>query len=556
MSDEPSPPAATLHAGRVVGVQPFPCDDGVISAQPRTVDIACTRKPAALAATIVGSSMAFIDGSVVNVALPAIQAELAVSVSALQWIVNAYMLTLGALVLVGGSLGDQLGRRTIFIAGAALFTAASAVCALTPNAAALIAARAAQGVGAALLVPSSLAIIGAVFRDAERGRAIGTWAGVGAIMAAIGPVVGGWLVDVWSWRAIFFLNVPLAAVTITLALYAVPNSHKVDAPRQLDWPGALLAVLGLGALAYGLTTASERGAAGLAVLAWAGGGVLMLAAFVAIEMRSRNPMMPLDVFRSRDFVGANLVTFLLYFALGGVFFFLPFTLIRAYGYTATQAGAALLPLPVVMGSLSRFAGGLTDRFGARALLTTGPLVAGIGLALLALPDVRTRYGVGFFPALSVLGFGMTVTVAPLTTTVMAAVSEQRSGIASGINNAVARIAGLLAVAVLGIVFLFSYQAALTARFERLQVPPQQRRALLMLQPLASSQNKPGDKDEHALAATGVKPPPGVRDAGALAAEAISAAFGAVALVGAACAFGAAALAAVTIRGKGASRPTR
>jgi EmrB/QacA subfamily drug resistance transporter len=553
MSDEPLSPAATVRAGRVVGAQPFPCDDGVIIAQPRTVDGACARQSAALAATIVGSSMAFIDGSVVNVALPAIQAELAASVGAMQWIVNAYMLTLGALVLVGGSLGDKLGRRTIFVTGTALFTVASAACGLAPNVAALIVARAIQGVGAALLVPSSLAIIGAVFRDAERGRAIGTWAGVGAIMAALGPLAGGWLVDVWSWRAIFFLNVPLAAVTIALALYAVPNSHNLDAPRELDWPGALIAALGLGALAYGLTEASERGSAGPAVLAWTGGGLLMLAAFVAIEMRSRNPMIPLDVFRSRNFVGANLVTLLLYFALGGVFFFLPFTLIRAYGYTATQAGAALLPMPVVIGSLSRFAGGLSDRFGARALLTTGPLVAGIGLALLALPDVRSHYGSGFFPALIVLGFGMTVTVAPLTATVMAAVPEQRTGVASGINNAVARVAGLLAVAVLGIVFVFSYQAALAVRLERLHVPPEQRHALLSLQPLASTQGKPGDSGERALAAAGANPPRSARDVGAFAAEAMSAAFGAVALVGAACAFGAAALAAVTIRGMGPRR---
>jgi EmrB/QacA subfamily drug resistance transporter len=548
MSDEAFSRAATVHAGRVVGAQPFPCDDGVISGQPRTVDIACARKPAALAATIVGSSMAFIDGSVVNVALPSIQTELAASVSAMQWTVNAYLLTLGALVLVGGSLGDKLGRRNIFVTGIALFTAASVACGLAPNVAALIAARAVQGVGAALLVPSSLAIIGAVFPDAERGRAIGTWAGVGAIMAAIGPVAGGWLVDVWSWRAIFFMNVPLAVVTIALALYAVPNSHNVDGPRELDWAGAVVAALGLGALAYGLTAASERSAAGTAALAWAGAGVLMLAAFIAIEARSRNPMMPLDVFHSRDFVGVNLVTLLLYFALGGVFFFLPFTLIRAYGYTATQAGAALLPLPVVIGSLSRVAGGLTDRFRARALLTIGPLIAGIGFALLALPDVRTPYWLGFFPALIVLGFGMTLTVAPLTTTVMAAVPERRSAVASGINNAVARVAGLLAVAVLGIVFVFSYQAALASRLERLQVPPEQRHALLTLQPLASSQDERGDSGERALAAVGAEPRSTREVDAAIAADAIRAALRAVALVGAACAFGAAVLAAATIRG--------
>ena len=548
MSDELLSPTATVRAGRIVGAQPFPCDDGVISAQPRTVDIACARKPAALAATIAGSSMAFIDGSVVNVALPAMQAELAASVSAMQWTVNAYLLTLSALVLVGGSLGDKLGRRTIFVTGTALFTAASVACGLAPNAAALIVARAVQGVGAALLVPSSLSIIGAAFPDAERGKAIGTWAGVGAIMTALGPVAGGWLVDVWSWRAIFFLNVLPAAVTIALAFYAVPNTHNVDAPRELDWPGALIAALGLGALAYGLTAASERGSDEPAVLAWAGGGVLLLAAFVGIEARSRSPMMPLEVFRSRDFVGANLVTLLLYFALSGVLFFLPFTLIRAHGFTATQAGAALLPVPVIIGSLSRVAGGLTDRFGARAMLTAGPLIAGVGLALLALPDLRTPYWLGFFPALIVLGFGMTVTVAPLTIAVMAAVPRRRAGVASGINNAIARVAALLAVAVLGIVFVFSYRAALTAGLERLHVPPEQRHALLTLQPLASTQGERGVRGEREFAASGAKPR-SVPDVGALAADAINAAFHAVALIGGACAFGAAVLAAVTIRGK-------
>ncbi len=513
-------------AAHVVAAQASPCDELVIRAQPSVVDRPCRRKRLALAATIVGSSMAFIDGSVVNVALPSIQSELGASVAALQWVVDAYLLLLGSLVLVGGSMGDKLGRRSVFIAGIGLFTLASAACGFAPDVAALIAARAIQGIGAALLVPSSLAIIGAVFDDETRGRAIGTWAGVGAITSAVGPVAGGWLVDMWSWRAIFFLNVPLAVLTIALALSAVPNSHNVDAPQHLDWPGALSAASGLAAFTFGLTEASVHGFAHPVVWLAIGFGLLALAGFVAIEAHSTSPMMPLDVFRSRDFTGANLVTLLLYFGLGGIFFFLPFTLIRGHGYSATQAGAALLPVPVAIGLLSRFAGGLTNRFGSRALLSVGPGVAGIGLALLALPFVRGSYWGGFFPALVVLGIGMTITIAPLTTTVLGSVAGDRTGVASGINNAIARVASLLAIAVLGIVFVWSHDAALTVRFDALHVPQGERAAAL-----------------DAAASSGADPTPLAR----AEADAIADAMRAVAAVSAACAFAGAGVAMAMIR---------
>ncbi|MFP3554380.1 DHA2 family efflux MFS transporter permease subunit [Paraburkholderia sp. SIMBA_049] len=514
--------------------QASPCDDLAIRAQP-AAGIACRRKRLALGATILGSSMAFIDGSVVNVALPAIQTELGASVAAMQWVVNAYLLLLGSLVLVGGALGDKLGRRTVFVAGIVLFTAASAACGLAPEPAALIAARAVQGAGAALLVPSSLAIIGAVFDERERGRAIGTWAGFGAITSALGPVAGGWLVDAFSWRAIFYLNVPIAVITVALALSSIPASRGESAAQRLDWLGALTAALGLGMLTYGLTLASSHGFSDAIVIGMIAGGLALCAAFVAIEARSQDPMMPLDVFHSRDFSGANLVTLLLYFGLGGALFFLPFTLIRAHGYTATQAGAALLPVPVVIGVLSRFTGGLAARYGARPLLTVGPVIAAAGFALLALPgwlDIdRARYWTSFFPALAVLGLGMTITVAPLTTAVMTSVAAARTGVASGINNAVARIASLLAIAVLGIVFVWSHDAALSERLEQLNIPADlQREGQLAPDMMAGA---------HAVPAEIV----------AAQSDAIDAGLRAVALVSALCALLGAACAAITIRGQ-------
>ncbi len=443
----------------MLSVQRPPCDEGVIRSRPCVA--LQQRSGRALAACVLGSSIAFIDGSVVNVALPTLQRELGASLASMQWVVNAYLLLLGALVLVGGSLGDRLGQRTVFLWGIGLFTLASVVCGLAPDIGVLIAARAVQGIGAALLVPSSLAIIAAVFPEAERGKAIGTWAAAGAITTAIGPVLGGWLVDAVSWRAIFFINVPLAIVAVALARGAVPNQRSSGDADRLDWPGVVLVVVGLGTLTWALTALPDRGWQAPAVIAGLVVGALALLGFIIAEARSRAPMMPLGVFRSRDFAGTNLITLLLYFALGGALFYLPFNLIRAHGYSAAAAGASLLPFPIIMGGLSRAAGSLATRFGARLALTLGPALSAVGLALMAATAFTSDYWRGLFPAIIVLGFGMTIAVAPLTTTVMGAVPIAQAGIASGINNAVARVASLLAVAALGLMFRVPGNAAST-----------------------------------------------------------------------------------------------
>ena len=441
----------------MVGFTRPPCDAGIIGATPVFPSgLSEKRKRLTLAATILGSSMAFIDGSVVNIALPTIQQALHADATATQWIVNAYLLMLGALVLVGGSAADLYGRRRIFLVGIAVFTAASIACGFSPNVTALIISRAVQGLGAALLTPASLAMLGATFDEHERSHAIGIWAGAGALTSAAGPVLGGWLVDQISWRAIFLLNVPLALAAAGLAIRFACESNDPQAKR-LDWIGAAVVGIGLGAITWGLSTIPASGFHDRTVLAWLGVGAVFLILFAAVEARAgEHAMMPLSLFRSRNFSATNALTLLLYFALGGALYYLPFGLIRLGGYSSTQAGAALLPFALIMGFGASFAGDLADRFGPRLSLTVGPLIAACGLALLAFADFGKSYWAGVFPAICVLAIGMTITVPPLTSTVMASVGKAHAGIASGVNNAVARVAGLLAVAALGAVLFASF----------------------------------------------------------------------------------------------------
>jgi EmrB/QacA subfamily drug resistance transporter len=402
-----------------------------------------------LAGTVLGSGLAFIDGSAVNLTLPVIQANLGGGLEAAQWIMNAYALMLGALVLAGGAAADRYGRKRIFVMGVVLFMAASLACAVSPNLPTLIAARAVQGMGAALLTPASLALLGAAFDQKGRGQAVGVWAGASGLTSAIGPVLGGWLTDVISWRAVFLINLPLAAVAVWLVTAGARESRGSNS-GPVDWLGAMAVTAGLGAVVWALTLAPKAGAS-LAVLGGLALGVAALVAFVVIERRSPNPMTPLVLFKSLTFSGVNALTFLLYAALGAAFFLLPFQLIRAHGYAATAAGAALLPMSIGLAVLSPIAGRIAAKVGPRPMLIAGSLLIATGYGLLATLANAGGYWASMFPGLVVLALGSGTAVAPLTDAVLEAVDDEFEGAAAGVNNAVARIAGLLAVALVGFV---------------------------------------------------------------------------------------------------------
>jgi EmrB/QacA subfamily drug resistance transporter len=422
-----------------------------------------------LIAAILGSAMAIIDTTAVNVALPVMQRDLSASAAGLQWIVESYTLFLSALILVGGAFGDRFGRRAIFLLGAALFTLSSLACALAPTLAFLIAARSVQGIGAALLMPGSLSLITVAFSGEARGRAIGTWSGFTSIMAAVGPVLGGWLAQAISWRAVFLINIPLGIIVLILTSRCVAESRDDTAARAIDVAGATLITLGLGALVYGLIALqSERvDTLGLAIAA---AGVVLIAAFVYYERRiARDPMLQADLFASAPFAGANLYTFLLYAGLGGSLYFMPFDLINVQGYEPVAAGASLLPFIIIMFAASRWSGGLVVRIGAKIPLVTGALLAAAAFALFALPGIGGSYWTTFFPAAVMLGCGGAFFVAPLTTTAMNAVPAHQAGTASGINNAVARTAGLIAIAGLGLALASTFDTRLGTEVAKLNL---------------------------------------------------------------------------------------
>lgn len=401
-----------------------------------------------LVACILASSLAFIDGSVTNVALPAIGASLHASPAELQWTVNAYMLPLSALLLMGGAMGDHFGRKKLLIGGIVLFTLASVACGLAGSLALLLTARAVQGVGAAVLLPNSLALLNAAFEGGGRGRAVGTWAAAGAAAAAFGPPLGGWLVDQFGWPAIFFVNVPVAALAVLIAVRFAAESAERGQP--LDWAGALLATLALGVVSWSLTIWSSHARLGAGPAIGLGAGALLSLLFVMHQRRLGSAaMMPLALFGSRAFAGLSLLTFLVYGALGGLLVLLPYVLIRAGGYSALDAGFALLPFPLVMGLSSRLMGRLTERVGPRWPLTLGPATTALGLALMTLVAPGASYWSSVLPAMLVVALGMASTAAPLTTAVLASVDGHHAGTASGFNSAVSRAGGLVATAAAG-----------------------------------------------------------------------------------------------------------
>ena len=424
-----------------------------------------------LVAAVLGSAMTFIDGSAVNVALPVIQRELGADAAQMQWVIEGYALFLSALILLGGSLGDLYGRKRLFLIGIVIFAAASMGCVVAPSVGVLIAARCVQGIGAACAMPESLALISATFSGAERGRAIGTWSGFASITGAAGPVLGGWLAQHASWRWVFLVNIPIAIAVIAISWRGYPESRDEAMPHRLDVVGAILATAGLGAFTFGLIQ-SQGGRPGVLGIVTLAAGIAMLAAFIIVESRSPAPMMPLDLFRSRVFAAANLYTLFLYAALGGSLYFLPYLLIDVQRYTPTAAGAALLPFVILMFAFSRWSGGLVAHVGARLPLVAGAVLAGLGFVAFALPGLGGSYWTTYFPAALLLGLGGTLFVAPLTTTVFDAVDTEKSGVASGVNNAVARTAGLLAVAAFGIVLAGVFNAGFDRRIARHHLSPQ------------------------------------------------------------------------------------
>lgn len=423
---------------------------------------------------ILASSMAFIDGSALNVALPALQNDLSATGNELLWIVNAYALFLAALILVGGSLGDHLGRKKVFMRGVAIFAGASLVCGIAPTTEILIIARAAQGFGGAMMVPGSLSLISSFFDGANKGKAIGTWSAFATLTTMIGPILGGFLAEYGLWRGVFFINLPIAIIALYILQTRVPESRDDEvAAEPLDWIGSFLITIALAGITYGFIEGSGQGWDTPLIMFTLGGGFLALGLFVGWEARTSHPMVPLGLFKSTTFSGTNLMTLFLYGALSGALFFLPLNLVQVQGYRQNEAGLAMLPFAIILTVMSRWAGGLADKYGPRLPLTVGPFITGIGFILYTLPgqtDGFSDYWTSFFPAAVVFGIGMGITVAPLTTTVMNAVPQNRSGVASGVNNAVSRSAGVLAIAVMGAIALVYFSDDLSTELATTSLP--------------------------------------------------------------------------------------
>lgn len=435
-------------------------------------DLTDTRKKWALAATIIASSMAFINGSVVNVALPAIQSSLNATVADMQWVISIYTFILGTLILVGGSAGDYYGRKRVFGLGVFLFLITTIWCGLAPDVHQLIIARGGQAIGGALMIPGSLAIITDVYEQEQRGKAIGTWSGITALATALGPLLGGILVDHLSWRFIFLISIPMAVTALIILFWRVPESKEPDHSAKPDWQGALLAILGLGLICFGLIEASDFGVDNPVVISTFSAGVILLTGFIWVEKKAEDPMMPPSLFQSKTFSGANLVTMCFYFSLAGVFFLLPFNFIQIQGYSATAAGAAFIPFPLLVGGLSRWSGGMIVRFGARPLLIVGPLLTGIGFILLGTYGVTPDYWSSFFPGIFFMGLGVAISFAPMNTTVMSAVDRSDAGKASGVNKAVSRLSGMFSVALLGALAISIFGSELDQTMQQGEIPQQ------------------------------------------------------------------------------------
>ena len=468
-----------------------PCDQGA----PEAAEAPCAARarPWVLGVSVLGSSLAFIEGSIVNLALPDLQSDLGLDALSLQWVVNSYLLALSALLLIGGAAGDRFGLRRVFVIGLTLFGVTSVACGVADSLGSLVVWRSLQGVGSALLVPASLALINVHFDENERARAIGIWAGASALTTALGPLAGGALVDFLGWRSVFIGIAPLAGLTVLLAVWRVPVTEG-NRSQALDWTGALLLAAGLGFLTFGLLGAGSGSGAALAL------GLLALGGFLTHEARAKSPMLPLALFRQRAFSGANAMTVVLYFALGGALYFVPFNLIQIQGYSALAAGAAFLPLTLMLGFGSAAAGELLKRYSPRTLLGAGTFITAAGFLLLTLPGTTSTYLVHWLPGIAVIGVGMTLCVAPLTTVVMSSADNSQSGTASGINNTAARLAGLLAIALLSGLAVRLFSGELRSALDAAALAPGIRDALIANASALAELTPPADTAD----ATGIR----------------------------------------------------